>query len=53
LTGAISEVLDAHPFLIIQVLDEGLFAPGNSAGAAFVETTAATGEGRVEVEKRP
>jgi hypothetical protein len=49
-TGRISQVLDAHPCLIIQVLDKGLFAPGNVDGEAFVETTVATGEGRVEIE---
>jgi hypothetical protein len=52
-TGAISKVLDAHPFLIVQVLAEGMFAPDNPDGTAFVEVTAATGEGRVEVDNHP
>ena len=49
-TGAISAVLDAHPYLIVRVLGEGLFAPGNVDGLSFVEVTAGTGEGRVEVD---
>ena len=48
-TGGISPMLDAHPFLIVRVLAEGLFAPGNPQGEAFVEVTAQTGEGRVEI----
>jgi hypothetical protein len=48
-TGAISAVLDAHPFTTIRVLSQGLFAPGNPDGLAFVEVTARTGEGRVEI----
>ncbi len=49
-TGAISEVLDAHPYLIVRVLGQGLFAPGNPDGLAFAGVTARTGEGRVEIE---
>lgn len=49
-TGAISEVLDAHPFLIVRVLGRGLFAPDNPEGLRFVEATASTGEGRVDIE---
>lgn len=49
-TGAISAVLDAHPFVIVRVLGQGLFAPGNAEGLAFAEVTARTGEGRVEIE---
>lgn len=48
--GAISDVLDAHPFLIVRVLGQGLFAPGNADGLRFVEVTAETGEGRVDIE---
>jgi Barstar (barnase inhibitor) len=50
-TGAISAVLDAHSYLIIRVLDQGLFAPGNVDGVSFAEVTAQTGEGRVEIQK--
>jgi hypothetical protein len=49
-TGAISQVLDAHPYLIVRVLGRGLFAPDNPEGLRFVETTASTGEGRVDIE---
>ena len=51
-TGAISNILDAHPYLIVQVLGRGLFAP-DAEGGAFVDTTACTGEGRVEVDDCP
>ena len=51
-TGAISSILDAHPFLVIHVLGRGFFAPG-AQGGAIVEVTARTGEGRVEVEDCP
>ncbi len=51
--GAISSVLDAYRFLVIRVLGEGLFAPGNPDGTAFVEVTAATGEGRVDIVACP
>jgi hypothetical protein len=51
-TGAISAILDAHPYLIVQVLGRGFFAPG-AEGGAFVEVTDRTGEGRVEVEDCP
>jgi hypothetical protein len=49
-TGAISDVLDAHPFLIVRVLGQGLFAPGNADGVRFVEVTTETGQGRVDIE---
>ncbi len=48
-TGGISEVLDAHPTLLIRVASEGLFAPDQPEGRRFVETTQATGQGGVEV----
>lgn len=48
-TGAISAVLDAHPYLVVRVRGRGLFAPDNEDGQAFVEVTARTGEGRVEI----
>jgi len=51
--GAISTILDAHPYLIIRVLGRGFFAPGAEGGATFVEVTARTGEGRVEIEVCP
>ena len=51
-TGAISSRLDAHPFLIVRVLGKGFFAAG-AEGEAFVDVTARTGEGRVEVENCP
>jgi hypothetical protein len=50
-TGAISEVLDAHPYLIVRVLGQGLFAPGNANGLAFAEVTALTGRGLVEIHQ--
>lgn len=49
-TGGISAVLDAHPFLIVRVLGQGLFSPGNADGLSFAEVTADTGEGLVEIE---
>jgi len=49
-TGAISTVLEAHPYLIVRVLGRGLFAPGNADGLSFAEVTAHTGEGRVKIE---
>jgi len=49
-TGAISAVVDAHPYLIVQVLGQGLFAPSNADGLSFAEVTAHTGEGRVDIE---
>jgi hypothetical protein len=49
-TGAISTVLDSQPYLIVRVLGEDLFAPGNADGLSFVEVTAGTGEGRVEID---
>jgi hypothetical protein len=50
-TGGISAVLDAHPYLIVRVSGNGLFAPDNADGVAFAEVTARTGEGRVEIEE--
>jgi hypothetical protein len=50
--GAISAVLDAHPYLIVRVCRRGFFASG-ADGAAFVEVTANTGQGRVDVEDCP
>jgi hypothetical protein len=50
-TGAISAVLDAYPYLIIRVLGQGLFAPGNPEGLGFAEVTALTGIGLVEIHK--
>jgi hypothetical protein len=50
-TGAISAVLDAYPYLIIRVLGQGLFAPGNPEGLGFAEVTALTGRGLVEIHK--
>jgi hypothetical protein len=47
--GGISEVLDAHPTLLVRVAAEGFFAPGHPEGRRFVETTQNTGQGRVEV----
>ena len=49
-TGAISAALDAHPFLVVRVLRRGLFDPDNPEGLRFLETTASTGEGRVDIE---
>jgi RNAse (barnase) inhibitor barstar len=37
-TGAISEVLDDHPMLIVLVRQTGLFAPGGD-GQGFLDTT--------------
>lgn len=37
-TGAISEAVDDHPFLIIRVRSNGLFAPG-AEGERFIRTT--------------
>jgi hypothetical protein len=51
--GGISEVLDAHPALLIRVAPEGLFAPDRPEGTRFVETTQTTGQGRVQVRARP
>ena len=51
LRGGISNLLDSHPFLVIQVEGEGLFAPDNPRGQAFREVTDASGEGRVEVRQ--
>jgi hypothetical protein len=48
-TGAISEVIDAHPRLLVRVRSAGIFASGNPEGAAFVEVTERSGYGRVEV----
>jgi hypothetical protein len=33
------------------VLGKGLFAPDNADGVSFIEVTAGTGEGWVEIEK--
>jgi hypothetical protein len=48
-TGAISAVLDAYPYLIVRVLGQGLFSPGNADGHSSVDVTARTGAGRVEI----
>lgn len=37
-TGAISEVLDDHPLLIVHVKQKGLFAP-DAEGQAFLDVT--------------
>jgi hypothetical protein len=50
-TGGISQVLDAHPYLVIRVLRQGLFAPGNADGLGFAEVTALTGRGLVELQE--
>ena len=51
--GGISVILDAHPTLLIRVAGKGFFAPDHPEGKSFVETTQATGQGRVEVEVGP
>jgi hypothetical protein len=48
--GGISALLDSHPTVIIRLSAEGLFAPGNRDGEAFIEVTERTGEGQVEVQ---
>lgn len=49
-TGAISDVLDHHSFLIVKVSPDGMFAPGNPDGARFLDTTNRSDYGRAEIE---
>lgn len=38
-TGGISDVLDAHNGLVVEIDEVGMFAPGNPEGGAFLEVT--------------
>ena len=47
--AAISSVIDEHPNLVVRVVPRGIFAPGNSDGAAFAEITNRSAYAAVEV----
>ena len=48
-TGAISDVIDDHPLLIVRLVADGLFAPG-AQGDGFIKTTNDCDFARVEME---
>jgi hypothetical protein len=51
LYGGISEVLDSHPFLVLRVNAEGLFAPGNEKGVTLSHLTNESGQARIDASE--
>lgn len=49
-TGAISDVIDEHPTLVVRVAARGLFAAVNPDGAAFADVTNGSAYAVLEVE---
>jgi len=47
-TGAISDVIDAHPRLIVRLSPVGMFQAGDPQGEAFVEVTTQSDYAMVE-----
>jgi hypothetical protein len=52
-TGAISDVIDEHPKVLVLVAPRGMFAPGNREGAAFAEVTNESAYAALEVRPVP